>query len=110
MSDARQAIAAAQMAGVTEGTSADFYAAQAAIVRAERHLEAGEYTRARLAAMQAKRHAGAALAGAPQRPDGTGLATPRVATPRVATPPYDPRLATPTNGTPVPAEPAAQSH
>ena len=63
MSDARQAIAAARVAGATESTSPDFYAAQAAITRAEKHLEAQEYTRARYAAMEAKRHAGAALAG-----------------------------------------------
>ncbi|MDP9014219.1 MAG: DUF4398 domain-containing protein, partial [Pseudomonadota bacterium] len=68
MSDARQAIAAARVAGATEGSSPDFYAAQAAIARAERHLEAREYTRARLAAMEAKRHAGAALADAPASP------------------------------------------
>jgi outer membrane murein-binding lipoprotein Lpp len=61
MSDARQAIAAARVAGATETTSPDLYAAQAAIVRAEKHLEAQEYVRARLAAQQAKRHAGAAL-------------------------------------------------
>ena len=63
MSDARQAIAAARVAGVTEVASPDLYAAQAAITRAERHLEAQEYTRARLAALAAKRHAGAALNG-----------------------------------------------
>ena len=71
MSDARQAIAAARVAGATESTSADFYAAQAAITRAEKHLEAQEYTRARLAAMEAKRHAGSALAGV-QHADGSG--------------------------------------
>jgi len=64
MSDARQAIAAARVAGATEVTSPDLYAAQAAITRAERHLDAQEYTRARLAAMEAKHHAGAALNGA----------------------------------------------
>ena len=64
MSDARQAIAAARVAGATPETSSDLYAAQAAITRAEVHLEAQEYTRARLAAMQAKRHASAALASA----------------------------------------------
>jgi outer membrane murein-binding lipoprotein Lpp len=63
MSDARQAIAAARVAGATETTSPDLYAAQAAIVRAEKHLEAQEYVRARLAAQQAKRHAAAALNG-----------------------------------------------
>jgi len=64
MSDARQAINAARVAGATNATSPDFYAAQAAITRAETHLQAQEYTRARLAAMEAKRHAAAALAGA----------------------------------------------
>jgi Domain of unknown function (DUF4398) len=64
MSDARQAIAAARAAGATTATSPDLYAAQAAIVRAETHLQAQEFTRARLAAMEAKRHAAAALANA----------------------------------------------
>jgi outer membrane murein-binding lipoprotein Lpp len=62
MSNARQAIAAAGAAGATPATSPDFYAAQAAITRAESHLQAQEFTRARLAAMEAKRHAAAALA------------------------------------------------
>jgi hypothetical protein len=57
MSDARQAIAAAQAAGAS-------YAAQAAIGRAETHLQAQEFTRARYAALEAKRHAAAALANA----------------------------------------------
>ena len=61
MSDARQAIAAAATAGATPSSSADLYAAQAAITRAETHLEAREYVRARLAAQEAKRHATAAL-------------------------------------------------
>jgi outer membrane murein-binding lipoprotein Lpp len=64
MSDARQAIAAARVAGASEGTSPDLYAATAAIARAEKHLDAQEYTRARLAAMEAKHHAGAALTNA----------------------------------------------
>jgi hypothetical protein len=68
MSDARQAIAAARVAGATDNSSPEFYAAEAAIARAEKHLEAQEYTRARLAAMEAKRHAGAALAGASATP------------------------------------------
>jgi hypothetical protein len=62
MSDARQAIAAARNAGVTPATSPELGAAQAAIARAETHLEAKEYTRARYAALQAKHHASAALA------------------------------------------------
>jgi hypothetical protein len=82
MSDARQAISAARTAGAPASTSPDFYAAQAAITRAEKHLEAQEYTRARLAALEAKQHAGAALAGA-QHPD-TGAAAPG---PAVAAPP-----------------------
>src|SRR5271168_5665392 len=64
MSDARQAIAAAGAAGATNATSPDFYAAQAAIARAETHLQAQEFTRARYAAMEAKHHAAAALASA----------------------------------------------
>jgi hypothetical protein len=67
MSDARQAIAAAGAAGATTATSPDFYAAQAAITRAETHLQAQEFTRARLAAQEAKRHAAAALADANAR-------------------------------------------
>ncbi len=63
MSDARQAIAAARVAGATEVTSPDLYAAQAAITRAEKHIDAQEYTRARLAALEAKHHAGDALNG-----------------------------------------------
>jgi acylphosphatase len=62
MSDARQAIAAARAAGATPASSPDFYAAEAAIARAEAHLEAQEFKQARLAAMLAKRHAAAALA------------------------------------------------
>jgi Domain of unknown function (DUF4398) len=64
MSDARQAIAAAGAAGATSATSPDFSAAEAAIARAQSHLEAQEFTRARLAALEAKRHAAAALASA----------------------------------------------
>ncbi len=69
MSDARQAIAAAATAGASASTSPDLYAAQAAIARAETHLEAKEYVRARLAALEAKRHAAAALGGT-QHSDG----------------------------------------
>ncbi len=64
LSDARQAIAAASAAGASPGTSAEFYAARAAITRAESHLQAQEFTRARLAALAAKHHAAAALANA----------------------------------------------
>jgi len=64
MSDARQAIVAAQTAGATSATSPEYAAAQAAISRAEAHLQAQEYVRARLAAVQAKKHAAAALADA----------------------------------------------
>lgn len=66
MSDARQAIQAARAAGATDANSPDLYAAQAAILRAETHLEAQEYNRARLAALAAKRHAAAALNEAQQ--------------------------------------------
>ncbi len=64
MSDARQAIAAATAAGPPASNSPDLYAAQAAIERAQNHLEAQEYVRARLAALDAKRHAALALSGA----------------------------------------------
>jgi hypothetical protein len=64
MSDARQAIEAAAAAGATPGGSSEYDAAQAAIARAEAHLQAQEYARARLAALQAKHHAAAALASA----------------------------------------------
>ncbi len=64
MSDARQAIAAAQAAGATSATSPDFSAAQAAIGHAESHLQAQQFRWARVAAMEAKRHAAAALANA----------------------------------------------
>ncbi len=64
MSDARQAIIAAQSAGATRVTSPEYAAAQEAIARAETHLQAQEYTRARLAALQAKHHAATALAEA----------------------------------------------
>ena len=64
MSDARQAIVAAAAAGATPGGSPEYDAAQAAIARAESHLQAQEYARARLAALQAKHHAAAALANA----------------------------------------------
>jgi hypothetical protein len=66
MSDARQAIAAARTAGATNGSSPELDAANAAIARAENHLQAGEYTRARYAALQAKHHAAAALTSAHQ--------------------------------------------
>src|ERR1700730_2565776 len=75
MSDARQAIAAAPVAGDTENTSPGFFATQAAIAPTEKLLEAQEYTRARYAAMEAKRYAGAALASM-QQADGTGAAAP----------------------------------
>jgi hypothetical protein len=65
MSDARQAIAAAKTAGATSATSSEFQSAQLAIQRAEGHLEAHEYTRAKLAAQTAKRHAAAALSNLP---------------------------------------------
>jgi outer membrane murein-binding lipoprotein Lpp len=70
MSDARQAIAAARTAGATDANSPDLYAAQAAIARAQKHLEAQEYVRARLAAQQAKRHATEALESAQQSASG----------------------------------------
>lgn len=62
MSDARQAIAAARVAGADTRAPADLGAAQAAIERAEAHIQAQEYTRARIAAQEAKRRARTALA------------------------------------------------
>jgi PBP1b-binding outer membrane lipoprotein LpoB len=64
MSDARQAIAAAQVAGAAERAPTDFAAAQAAIARAEEHLQAQQYASAKYAALEAKRRASAALATA----------------------------------------------
>jgi len=66
MSDARQAIAAARVAGASERAPADLDAAQAAIARAESHLQAQEYTRARIAALEAKHRASIALANSEQ--------------------------------------------
>ncbi|HUX74935.1 MAG TPA: DUF4398 domain-containing protein [Steroidobacteraceae bacterium] len=62
MSDARQAIEAARVAGAAVHSPADLAAAQAAIAHAEEHLRAQQYTRARIAALEAKRHAAVALA------------------------------------------------
>lgn len=64
MSDARQAIAAARAAGAAEHAPVDLNAAQAAIQKAEQDLQLEHYTRARLAALEAKRRASAALANA----------------------------------------------
>jgi outer membrane murein-binding lipoprotein Lpp len=79
LSDARQAIAAATTAGLTPSSSPDLYAAEAAIGRAESHLEAREYVRARLAAQEAKRHATEALAIASRGdgPPGTSATPPK---------------------------------
>jgi hypothetical protein len=73
MSDARQAIVAARAAGATEANSPEMYAAAEAITRAEQHLQSQEYARARLEAMQAKRHAGAALNGVQRGDNSTGV-------------------------------------
>ena len=62
MSDARQAIAAARAAGATARAPDDFQAAQAAMTRAESHLQLHEYSRARVEAVEAKRDATAAIA------------------------------------------------
>ena len=73
MSDARQAIAAARTAGANTGSSPELDAANAAIARAEDHLQAGEYTRARYAALQAKRHATSALGNVHQTANAPAL-------------------------------------
>ena len=70
MSDARQAIAAARAAGAPARAPDNFQAAQAAIERAESHLQLHEYARARLEAVEAKRDAAAALAHS-QAPGGS---------------------------------------
>lgn len=62
MSDARQAIEAARIAGAEQRAPADLEAAQADIATAERHLEAQQYARARDAALAAKHRAAIALA------------------------------------------------
>jgi Domain of unknown function (DUF4398) len=64
MSDARQAIEAARVAGAEQRSPADLRAAQEEIASAERHLRAQEYARARDAALDAKRHAAIALSNA----------------------------------------------
>ncbi|MGO9327712.1 MAG: DUF4398 domain-containing protein [Steroidobacteraceae bacterium] len=74
MSDARQAIAAARVAGASERAPADLDAAQAAIARAETHLQAQEYTRARIAALEAKHRASVALQNS-ERANGTAETT-----------------------------------
>src|ERR1700709_574188 len=75
-SDAREALAAAAAAGATRGTSPEYDAAQAAIIRAEAHLQAQEYGRAHFDALQAKHHAAAALTNA-QRADAPAGVTPQ---------------------------------
>jgi cell division protein FtsL len=70
MSDARQAISAARAAGAEARAPQDFQAAQSAIERAESRLQLHEYSQARLAAVEAKRDASAALAHS-QGPGGT---------------------------------------
>jgi hypothetical protein len=72
MSDARQAISAARAVGAPTRAPIDFDAAQAAIERAESHLQRHEYSRARLEAIEAKHDASAALAHA----QGAGGADP----------------------------------
>jgi Na+-transporting methylmalonyl-CoA/oxaloacetate decarboxylase gamma subunit len=69
MSDARQAIQAARAAGAPTRAPDDFSAAQAAIQRAESHLQQHEYSSAKMAAIEAKHDASVALAQA-QRAGG----------------------------------------
>lgn len=80
MSDARQAIAAARVAGAETRAPADFDAAQAAMTRAEAHIQAHEFARARIAAQEAKRRASSALGSAEHTPAAAppaAAATPR---------------------------------
>ena len=69
MSDARQAIEAARVAGAAERSPQDLQAAQREIVSAQKHLEAQEYARARNAALEAKRRAAMALSNSEHAPD-----------------------------------------
>jgi hypothetical protein len=64
MSDARQAIQAAQVAGASIRAPRELDAAQADIALAETHIQEQEYGRARREALEAKRHAADALASA----------------------------------------------
>ncbi len=75
MSDARQAIEAARVAGASERAPGDLEEAQAAIARAESHIQAQEFGRARREALDAKRYASAALANA-EHPQSTALPKP----------------------------------
>ncbi len=72
MSDARQAIAAARAAGAADRSPDNLKAAQAAIARAEADLQQQHFTRARMAAQEAKRSAAAALASS----QATAVTTP----------------------------------
>ncbi len=69
MSDARQAIEAARVAGAAERSPQDLQAAQQEIASAQRHLEAQEYARARDAALEAKRRAAMALSNSEHGPE-----------------------------------------
>ncbi len=69
MSDARQAIEAARVAGAAERSPQDLQAAQREIVSAQKHLEAQEYARARDAALEAKRRAAMALSNSEHAPN-----------------------------------------
>ncbi len=64
MSDARQAIAAAHGAGLSGQSSPELRVAETDMVRAETHLGVQQYTRARIAARDAKHHAATALSNA----------------------------------------------
>ena len=57
MSDARQAIQAAQDAGAPQRSPSEFERAQQLLERAQKSLELGEYKRARSDALSAKREA-----------------------------------------------------
>ena len=57
MSDARQAVEAAEVAGARSKATATFAKAQRLLERAERSLERGEYGAARADALKAKRAA-----------------------------------------------------
>lgn len=69
MSDARQAIEAAQFAGAEQRAPRELRAAQEEIASAQRHLQSQQYSRARDEALEAKRRATIALSNAERVPN-----------------------------------------
>lgn len=71
MSDARQAVLAAQVAGAAERAPQEFGAAQEFVSAAEGYLEQRAYRQARQAAVEARRMAIRALEASRAAPDGS---------------------------------------